>query len=418
MDRDVIVKRIAELEGELASIKSAVVPPQRLAWLRGIASFLLSYWVLLSFLVAIGTVAYVQFGIGVDYFEQYRNQAVQKEISELHRKLGDRLIARAAWEEAANAYKEALKINPNNVAASVGLVEAQIFLPSGQQKFVVPEVLDVKLQYLKALPGLKVLAGLKERRDDTYILYFLEGVRYYDRGNYAAARASLQKSIEANAAFSGGYIFLGYVEQRLSNLEGAIENFRKGLELDPEDPDALNNLGYTYLLAGRYDEAVDHFRRSDSISPRMLSGINLGDACRQRGDHEWATQVHKLVLKNAKAPYPDHDRYLGGEWLYNFLPLKDGDTQTIRNFVVTRTQDQKLAIAHFALALDYAVGGGIADADGEFGEAVRLENGNEYRAFYVNRIAALERLPKLRDSAKEWLAKHRATLSAYADSRR
>jgi hypothetical protein len=49
---------------------------------------------------------------------------------------------------------------------------------------------------------------------------------------------------------------------------------------------------------------------------------------------------------------------------------------------------------------------------------VRLENGNEYRAFYVNRIAALERLPKLRDSAKEWLAKHRATLSAYADSRR
>ena len=72
MDRDVIVKRIAELEGELASINCRRA--SLYAWPGcAVASFLLSYWVLLSFLVAIGTVAYVQFGIGVDYFEQYRN---------------------------------------------------------------------------------------------------------------------------------------------------------------------------------------------------------------------------------------------------------------------------------------------------------------------------------------------------------
>lgn len=416
MDRAVIVKRIAELEEELATIKSVVVPPQSLGWLRSVASFLLSYWVLLSFLVAVGTVAYVQFAIGIDYFEQYREQAVKKELSVLHRKLGDRLIARAAWEEAANAYKEALKINPNNVAASVGLVEAQIFLPSGQQKFVVPEVIDAKLQYLKELPTLKELVRLKERRDDTYIIHFLEGVRYYDRGDYTAARESLEKStkasIAAKEAFSGGYTFLGYLEQRLFNLESAIENFRKGLELDPQDPLALNNLGYTYLLTGRYDEAVEHFRHSYSISPKLLTGINFGDAHRHRGDHERAMYIHKFVLKEAKAPGPDHERYLGGEWLYNYMPLQNGDTQTIRKYVLAYTQDQKLAIAHFALALDYAVGGSIADADRELGEAVRLENGNGYRAFYVNRIASLERLPKLSDSAKEWLAKHRATLSA------
>jgi tetratricopeptide (TPR) repeat protein len=402
MDKDEIVRRITELEEELRTLKSAVVPPpKRLAWIRGIPGFLLSYWVLLSFVVAVATAVYVKYAFRIDYFEQYRDLSAKKEISELHRKLGERLMARSEWEAAVIAYTDALKVNPNNLAATVGLVQAQVFLPYANQKFAVPEIIDVKLQYLKELDTA-----------DPYIVHFLEGVRDNSIGDYSAARVSLEKSIEANPRFAGGYVQLGYMQQKLFNLDGAIESYTKALQLDPQHPTALNNLGYMNLLAGRYDEAVKRFRQSDSIAPRMLTGLNLGEAYRYQGDYRSATAVHEIVLKNAKRLSPDDESYGGGEWLYNFLPLKKDDTQTIKRYIVAETADRKLAIAHFALALDYAVDNRISEASSELKEAERLESGGAFRAFYVNRIVFLRNFPDLETQPREWLTQQGLRLAS------
>jgi tetratricopeptide (TPR) repeat protein len=198
------------------------------------------------------------------------------------------------------------------------------------------------------------------------------------------------------------------------DLDGAIENFKKTLQLDPEHADALNNLGLMYLLSGNCKEAVKHFLRSGGISMRLLTGINLGDAFRCQGDHESATKVHQLVLQDVKRLGSDYERYAAGEWLYNFMPLQAGDTQTIKRYVMVYTQEQKLAIAHFALALDYALGGRLADADGELAEAERLESGNEYKAFYVNKIAFLLTIyPNLDGTTKLWFVKNGMKLSTH-----
>jgi tetratricopeptide (TPR) repeat protein len=405
MDRDGIVKRIGELEQELAALKTAVAPPQGLIPLRGFARFLLSYWVLLSFLAAVATAVYVKYAFQIDYFETYRDQAAKKEVSELHRKLGERLLARAEWEAAANAYKEALKVNPNNVAATVGLVEAQVFLPSGNQKFAAPEIIDAKLQVLKEL-----------KAADDYIVHFLVGMRHYYKGDYAAAKASLEKSVDASIAankpFAGGYVNLGFIEQSLFNLDRAIACFRRALELDPESPDAHNNLGFTYVIAGQYDEAVKHLAEAEAISPRLLSAINLGDAYRYKGDYLKATQVHEAAVGEAKRLAGTYELYAGGDWLYNLMPLHDGDAETMASYVMVFTQDQKLSIANFALALDYALSGRSADADRQMDEAQRLAGRDGYRALYLNKIAFLQRFPDLDDDAKAWLAKARTKLSA------
>src|SRR5713226_6048420 len=125
MDKHAMLKRIHELERELASLKSHLEPGpagnRMVETFRGFFRFLLSYWALVSFTIAVLTALYVKYAYEIDYFEQYREQSTKKKLSELHRQLGDRMLGRSEWEAADNAYKEALKINPNNAAAANGL---------------------------------------------------------------------------------------------------------------------------------------------------------------------------------------------------------------------------------------------------------------------------------------------------------
>ncbi len=377
-------------EEELAKIKALVAPANPrsclLNQLHGVAGFLLSYWVILSFAAAIGTALYVKFEFQIDYFEQYRNQSTIKKISEFHRQLGDELLGRTEWEAAAHAYKEALESNPNNREASSGLAKAQVFLPEPPQKYPVPEIVDAKLRFLE------------EQFPNDYIVFFLKGERSFLIGDYKAARESLAQSIQANPRFPGAYLALGDMAVSQSDRAGAIENYGKALALAPQNADALNNLGYFSFLAANYEESVGYFLRSDSIAPQMSTDINLGEAYRAEGNLATATEIHVAALKNAERLKTDFERYWGNAWTSNYQPLFTNDTETIKRYVQFRSQEQKLSLAHFELALDYAGTGKMAAADSEWDKATELEDGVAFRAFYANRMAFFERSPGLNDN--------------------
>jgi tetratricopeptide (TPR) repeat protein len=400
---DTIAKRIAALEEELESIKSLIARPDSrlLRHIRSFAKFLLAYWVLLSLASAAVTAGIVKYQFNIDYFEAYRDQSTTKKLSELYRQLGDRMMARVEWDSAANAYKEAIKINSHNEAATSGLVKAQVFLPEAAEKFTQPEVIDVKLQYLEG------------HFPDDFMVLFLKGLRNRETGDYDAAQESLERSIAMNPDFPGAYLALGYLKQGRPDLKGAIEsaieNFKNALKLDPQYPNALNNLGFLELHAGRYPEAIEHLVRAQMVSPRFVTAVNLGDAYRYNGDHREAADEHVTALGNATNA-AGYDRYLGSEWTFAFLPLAADDTETIKGRLTVQSRDQKFAVAHFALALDYAAVGNISDANSELEKAVSLERQHAYRAFYVNKIDFMQRSPALDGQTRKWLAEQRAKL--------
>jgi tetratricopeptide (TPR) repeat protein len=64
----------------------------------------------------------------------------------------------------------------------------------------------------------------------------------------------------------------------------ALECYEELLELDPRNPDAINNVGSALFKLGRYIEAEQHFRGAMALKPdypEVLS--NLGNALRRRG---------------------------------------------------------------------------------------------------------------------------------------
>lgn len=398
---DAIVNRVAALEEELGNIKALIEDEQpigrSLQSIRRLAKFLLSYWLLLSLAAAVGTAVYAKYAFDIDYFEEYRDRFATKKLSEMYRQLGDRMLARAEWDAAVSAYREALKINSHNTEAAGGLVKALVFVPDTMDKYA-PEVIDVKLQFLEEL------------FPHDFVVPYLRGFRSMQMQDYDAARQALEQSIARNPDFAGGHVQLGYLKIIVSDLRGAIESFGKALKLDPQSSIALLDVGYMEFLAGHFEDSLEHLRRSLKLSPRFATAIIMGDVYRHMGEAKRALQMHNGALQVFETLPPGYERYHGGEYVLNFLPLAANDAKTIKLNIFIRTRDEKLAIGHFSLALDYAAVGSTSEANSEFEKALSLDHQSAYREFYANRIDFMQNFSKLDDLTKKWLAEQRAKL--------
>ena len=52
---------------------------------------------------------------------------------------------------------------------------------------------------------------------------------------------------------------LGSVLAARGRFDEAIENYRKAIQINPNYPDALNNLGIALAAKGRFDEAIENY---------------------------------------------------------------------------------------------------------------------------------------------------------------
>ncbi|MEX0619772.1 MAG: tetratricopeptide repeat protein [Pseudohongiellaceae bacterium] len=96
-----------------------------------------------------------------------------------------------------------------------------------------------------------------------------------------------------------------FLYDRLGDLAGAERDLRQIISLRPDDPAALNHLGY--MLADRterYSEALDLVERAIALSPEDPAIIDsLGWAQYKLGDYDAAL----ANLRRAFAAFPDHE---------------------------------------------------------------------------------------------------------------
>jgi tetratricopeptide (TPR) repeat protein len=410
MDTDELIRRVEWLEQEVKALRSGSAPSTPASGVLTVAQevgkIAVTNWVLISFVGALLTAGYVKHKFGVDYFESYRNQATTRDLGEFYRLLGDRLMATSEWAAAEDAYRQALQVHPNNAAAVYGVVKATVFQPSKGEKYYAGEVVDAKLDYL-----------LKTHPDAQ--IYFLKGVRSMGQGYLKETIDWYEKAIAADSTFAGPYLNLGYMHMgfwdnaaktRHVDLDKGMDAFEKALMLDPTLGMAHNNLGFVQLIAGNTAKAIEHLEKAYAISPSLLTAINLGDAYRCAGKSDLALAWHETALSNAIEIDTSDARYLGLEWLYNYMPIAPGDRETIKKFVRVYDRKQKQAVATYALSLDHAMVGQFSRADSLFQRAVELESTSAFRRFFANKIQAIEKTVPLPPAQQLWLQRHRGSL--------
>ena len=78
--------------------------------------------------------------------------------------------------------------------------------------------------------------------------------------------ADMNKAQELEPRNPYRYSSRAYIKDAIGDLAGAIEDYKKCIELDPLDAVAHNNLGMLEEKFGRKQKAEKHFKKADEIS--------------------------------------------------------------------------------------------------------------------------------------------------------
>jgi type IV pilus assembly protein PilF len=78
---------------------------------------------------------------------------------------------------------------------------------------------------------------------------------YFAKGQMTTALDEVKQALAANPTMSEGYNLRGLIYANLGDDKLAEESFRRALQLNPQDPDAMQNFGYYLCQKKRYPEA-------------------------------------------------------------------------------------------------------------------------------------------------------------------
>jgi tetratricopeptide (TPR) repeat protein len=145
----------------------------------------------------------------------------------------------------------------------------------------------------EAIKLLREAADLQPSWKRLYRLAFFE----YQQGEIAAARRHLEQSLGRSAGNNLALSLLAQVELSYGDPERAAKLYADLVRRAP-GPTEISNLGLAELLAGRYAEAADAFRRVAEQDPKNpLYALNLADASTLAGRAEEGRALYGRVVE-------------------------------------------------------------------------------------------------------------------------
>ncbi len=106
--------------------------------------------------------------------------------------------------------------------------------------------------------------------------------------------------VTTSACGTDWYLDRGQDAVETMDLVRAERSFRSALTREPDNPEALYGLGWTYHLAGHRAEARETFERCVSVAPENALGFKgLGSVALAEGNLDVATQRFEQALERA-----------------------------------------------------------------------------------------------------------------------
>jgi len=108
--------------------------------------------------------------------------------------------------------------------------------------------------------------------------YLERGRRMLEQGRLNEAVAELSRAASLDPRLSQAHSLLAVAYDRKGLHDRAQDEYRRAMDANDDDPQALNNLGYSLYLAGNYRAAVDRLKRAARLAPadaRILNNLAL-----------------------------------------------------------------------------------------------------------------------------------------------
>ena len=242
------------------------------------------------------------------------------EVTEFQRNYlsyGSVYFQRGYYDQAGEAFQNALRDDPNSAEALYGL--GSVYLQQQKNKEA-QECFERTTKLHAVYPGtlpnawnnLGLLAARQGRATES-IPYFQQALQldpdhpiallnlgnaYRQLKMWDQARAPLQRAIEMSPQDPEANYSLAMVLAQMNENEQAYEYLQRALKLRPAYPEALNNLGILLLRSGRRDEAVAKFEECIRAAPGFDQAyINLARVYAVEGKPGDARDVLMALLK-------------------------------------------------------------------------------------------------------------------------
>ncbi|SFH13669.1 Flp pilus assembly protein TadD, contains TPR repeats [Palleronia marisminoris] len=151
--------------------------------------------------------------------------------------------------------------------------------------------------------GVEVMQELAAQYDDQPLVHITLGDALREDGRYEEARAAYDEAIALlDEAQSGEWIVYfarAITAERLDDWEAAKADFETALELNPDQPQVLNYLGYSMLERGDdLEEALDMIERAVAAAPNSGAIVDsLGWGLYRAGRYEEAVDPMERAVE-------------------------------------------------------------------------------------------------------------------------
>jgi putative PEP-CTERM system TPR-repeat lipoprotein len=270
-----------------------------------------------------------------------------------HARLGIAYTQQSQYRQAADEFREAVRLDPSNDITRLSYVKALIILAEFQT--ALPEIQS----YYRRKPG--DFDGL-----------YLMGVVDRGLGNYAAAEPLLQKAIALKPNHYEARYNLGFVLAKLGKPREALPHLQKALQLNPQSSEARFQLAAVLRSLGQEERAREELekfqeKKQESVKQNVAgTKVNQANEFFEQGDYQRAVDYYRQALAqdpgNAKTYY---DLALTLDRLGKIAEEREALTKAIE-------LDSSLARAHNQLGFLSLQAGHELEAERELKAAVTL----------------------------------------------
>jgi tetratricopeptide (TPR) repeat protein len=125
--------------------------------------------------------------------------------------------------------------------------------------------------------------------DDLATIHMYRGFSWEGKGNLNKALDDYSKAIELNPRDTAAYTLRGVAWVRKAEYDKAIADYTKAIEITPKFAKAYNNRGYTWARKGNMNEAIADYTKAIEIDPNyVMAYANRGTAWADKGEYDKA----------------------------------------------------------------------------------------------------------------------------------